>query len=94
METIAVVVCGDLDRSPRMCNHALSAANSKLFRRVDLIGYRGNSKSTTLPLPQPIRDHEAIHVHFLSTSIVDALKRLPRFFYLVYALLRIVIQTL
>lgn len=28
--TIAVVVLGDLDRSPRMCNHALEAAKNNM----------------------------------------------------------------
>lgn len=27
-KSIAVVVLGDLDRSPRMCNHAVEAANN------------------------------------------------------------------
>ena len=39
---IAVVVMGDLDRSPRMINHALSIANNTDYS-VDLVGYKGNS---------------------------------------------------
>ena len=39
--SIAVVVLGDLDRSPRMLNHALSAAQNG--HQVTLIGYQGSS---------------------------------------------------
>ena len=40
-QSIAVVVLGDLDRSPRMLNHALSAAQNG--HDVTLIGYQGSS---------------------------------------------------
>ena len=36
---IAIVVLGDLDRSPRMRNHAFSAAESGFFQEVTLIGF-------------------------------------------------------
>lgn len=39
--SIAVVVLGDLDRSPRMLNHAISAAQNGYD--VTLIGYQGSS---------------------------------------------------
>ena len=39
--SIAVVVLGDLDRSPRMLNHALSAAEHG--HNVTLVGYQGSS---------------------------------------------------
>lgn len=42
----AVVVLGDLDRSPRMLNHALSLATLTDYE-VDMIGYRGNSLPAT-----------------------------------------------
>jgi len=34
---------GDIDRSPRMCNHAVSVATLTQKYYADLIGYRGNS---------------------------------------------------
>ena len=40
-QSIAVIVLGDLDRSPRMLNHALSAAQKG--HDVTLIGYQGSS---------------------------------------------------
>ena len=48
---IAVVVMGDVDRSPRMINHALSVANLTKDYHADLIGYRGNVReAATVPL--------------------------------------------
>jgi len=67
-ESIAVVVLGDLDRSPRMCNHAFSAAQSKIFADVTLIGY---SSSGLNALPVSIRNNKRIHPRFLSTTLVD-----------------------
>jgi hypothetical protein len=41
---LAVVVMGDVDRSPRMRNHALSAAeNLQPNWAIDLIGYEGQA---------------------------------------------------
>jgi hypothetical protein len=48
------VVLGDLDRSPRMINHAMEA--SLHFDSVTLIGYRGTS------MPQKVVDNEKIQV--------------------------------
>lgn len=39
----AVLVLGDIGRSPRMCNHALSLVNQARMT-VDLIGYNGRGK--------------------------------------------------
>jgi len=83
-----MVVMGDLDRSPRMTNHAFSALESNMFSHVDLIGYRGTG------LPSQLSRYEEsgeLRVRYISTLIVDLLKKLPRFLYLVYAVLRIII---
>ena len=61
---IAVIVMGDVDRSPRMINHALSIANLTEYQ-VDLIGYRGNS------LPESVGSNENIRMRYLSTWLVD-----------------------
>ncbi len=61
---LAVVVMGPLDRSPRMINHALSAANLTDYY-VDLVGYRGQS------LPQAVEKNQKIHARYLSTAIID-----------------------
>jgi len=83
---IAVVVLGDLDRSPRMINHAVEAA--EYFQSVTLIGYQGTS------LPQKVLDNKNIQIHYLSVWLVDLLRKLPKFMYLFYAFFRLVIQTL
>lgn len=82
----AVVVLGDLDRSPRMLNHAQSIATLTQNYYVDIIGYRGQS------LPASIKENERIHARYLSTKLVDQLKTLPKSLYLLYAVLRILIQ--
>ena len=87
--SIAIIVLGDLDRSPRMLNHALEASfvnESKGFD-VTLIGYGGSS------LPKALAEKQNIETRELSTSIIDVLRRLPRIFYLLYAVLRILIQS-
>jgi len=70
-----------------MLNHALSLANNTPYM-VDLIGYRGQS------LSEEIKSNKSIKMRYLSTKIVDKLKQLPRLFYLVYAILRIIVQIL
>jgi beta-1,4-mannosyltransferase len=84
---IAVIVMGDVDRSPRMINHALSVANLTSYN-VDLIGYRGSS------LPEAVENNKKIRTRYLSTAVVDTLRKLPKAFYLLYAILRILIQVL
>ena len=88
-QSIAVVVMGDLDRSPRMLNHALQASlvNDGEGFDVTLIGYRGSS------MPKAIVEKDNITTCELSTSIIDVLRKLPRIFYLLYAVLRIIIQS-
>jgi beta-1,4-mannosyltransferase len=54
----AVVVVGDLGRSPRMQYHALALANNEMA--VDLIGYEG------APLPRQITEERRIAVHRLT----------------------------
>lgn len=46
MKTAFVIVLGDLGRSPRMCNHALSLANEGFS--VTLLGYGGSSIKSEL----------------------------------------------
>src|SRR5271163_1974041 len=55
MRRVAIVVLGDLGRSPRMQYHALALAESGA--EVDLIAYRG-----TQPI-RALRDHSRIRLH-------------------------------
>lgn len=43
-------------------------------------------------MPRSVQDQPSIQVTFLSTWLIDLLKKLPRVFYLVYAVLRTLIQ--
>lgn len=76
---------GDIDRSPRMMNHALSIAKLTNYQ-ADLIGYEGHS------LPEAIEKNPNIRVRYLSTKVIDKLRSLPKSLYLLYAILRILIQ--
>ncbi len=80
---VAVVVMGDVDRSPRMINHALSVATLTKDYNVDLIGYRGNS------LPQAVERNERIRTRYLSTKFLKMIQQMPKVLYLLYAILRI-----
>lgn len=46
-ERIQILVVGDIGRSPRMQYHGISVASHG--RKVDLIGYKGECPSSTLP---------------------------------------------
>ena len=65
-----VVVLGDLGRSPRMCNHALSLANEGFS--VTLLGYAGSS------LKSEIAGHSLISVRTMSTFPASWSRSLPR----------------
>jgi len=79
---LAIVVLGDLGRSPRMCNHALAAAHSG--SDVDLIGYRG-----TLCADE-IEKHPRIAVHRMRDPLAHF--RRPGRFSIPRALFRILLQ--
>ena len=83
---IAVLVMGDVDRSPRMINHTLSIANLTDSYSADLIGYHGNS------LPQAVQENVRIRPRYLSTDFLKLIQKMPKFLYLLYAVLRIVFQ--
>ena len=64
---VAIVVLGDLGRSPRMLYHALDLADAGAH--VDLIGYEGR------PPDRAVLDHPGIHVHRLSTPLRQSAPR-------------------
>lgn len=59
-ENVAVLVLGDLGRSPRMQNQALSLAKNGY--RVDLIGSRGAE------LFRDVLEHQGITIHYIPNS--------------------------
>ena len=86
---LAVVVMGDVDRSPRMRNHALSAAeNLESNWSIDLIGYEGQA------LPEAVRKNKRIQPRYIGMGCVKCLQKLPRICFLLYGILRVIIQSL
>jgi hypothetical protein len=83
---IGVFVMGSLDRSPRMLNHALSLAEFTELD-IDFIGYEGSS------MPIKLDQFRQIHLKYIDTSIIDTFKKAPKVFYLLYAFIRIFVQT-
>ena len=81
---VAVLVLGDVGRSPRMQYHALSLAS--LGRHVLLIGYRGERCVPAIEA-QPERIRQV-------RLRADLIPRLPRALYVVYAPLKAVLQVL
>jgi len=79
---VAVVVLGDLGRSPRMQYHALALASSG--RDVVLLGYRG------APPDREVLEHPRIRVELLPTPWRQ---RAPRALYLPASLADVVAQT-
>jgi len=77
---VAIVVLGDLGRSPRMQYHALALAETGT--RVDLIGYADN------PPIQAVRDHRLIRLHPLPPPPPLASRSAPRVFWIAVTLLR------
>ena len=67
---VAIVVLGDLGRSPRMQYHALALAETGI--EVDLIGYSGN------PPIRAVRDHRRIRLHPLAAPLPRMGRHLPQ----------------
>lgn len=82
----AVLVLGDLGRSPRMQYHALALA--AYGASVDLIGFAGS------PLPEALRASRRIRTRLLPPPRLAGRHRLPRPLFLVYASLRAGSQSL
>jgi beta-1,4-mannosyltransferase len=78
---VAVVVLGDLGRSPRMQYHALALAGQGAT--VDLIGYGGH------PPDRALAEHPLVRVHLLGAPLRQ---RVPRWAFVPVALADIVAQ--
>lgn len=83
---VAIVVLGDVARSPRMQYHALAMATSQT--QVDLIGYTENA------LPPAIRYHALITCHRLSPFLQRYRQCIPQRLYLLYSLFNVAKQFL
>ena len=95
----AVLVFGDLGRSPRMQNHTVEITKNTDYS-VYFIGYKGFFKSTMKikckflesNINENILKNDRIQIIDLKNSFIESLRKLPRIFFLIYAFLRIVIQ--
>jgi beta-1,4-mannosyltransferase len=85
--TAAILVLGDLNRSPRMLNHskAISDVMSEI-NEVSLIGYQGSD------LRSDIKNDSKIKVYYISEN--NPLRRLPRFMFILAAVVKIFLQIL
>jgi len=81
---VAVVVLGDVGRSPRMQYHALALASS--LADVDLVGYAGSTPHRS------VREHAHITCRFLRPPGLRDWQRLPRLLFLGSALLKVLRQ--
>ena len=83
----AVLVLGDLNRSPRMLNHCVALSNAfPDINEISLIGFNGGD------LREDISSNPKIKVHYIPTSLNNKLKKLPRSLFILSAFLRIIIQ--
>ena len=86
---VAVLVVGDLNRSPRMLNHCI--ALTEVFpdiNEISLIGYNGGDIRSDISNNSKIKQY---HIH---QGINKFLRKLPRFCFIFVALIKILIQTL
>eukprot|EP00741_Cyanophora_paradoxa_P005356 tig00000880_g5194.t1 len=82
---VAVLVLGDVGRSPRMQYHAVSLAAMPTCDDVDVIGYGGSK-----PL-EALTSHKHIALHLLKEP---ATRRFPRSLFLLYAPFKVLYQIL
>lgn len=86
-KSAAVLVLGDLNRSPRMLNHCKAISNTmKEINEISLIGFQGGDLRSDISMDRKIK------VHYIPEKINNYLKKLPRVFFLLSALIRILFQ--
>ncbi|CAG9333818.1 unnamed protein product [Blepharisma stoltei] len=85
MAAAIVIVLGDIGRSPRMMNHARSLIATDYI--VHMIGYNETK------LPNDLINNEKLKIYSLTSSILNKIKSMPRYLFLLYALLRIIIES-
>lgn len=85
---IAILVIGDLNRSPRMLNHAKAVSSLvKNVNQVSLIGYNGGD------LREDIKNDKKIQPYYINLNALNVkLSKLPRFLFPLVALIKIIFQ--
>jgi beta-1,4-mannosyltransferase len=85
----AVLVVGDLNRSPRMLNHCLALTEAfPNINEISLIGYNGGD------IRSDIANNPKIKQYHIRKGINKFLSKLPRFLFILAALIKIILQTL
>ena len=84
---VAVLVVGDLNRSPRMLNHCMSLTDSfPQINEVSLIGYNGGD------IRSDISTNKKIKQYYIRQGINKFLRKLPKFLFIFVALIKIITQ--
>ena len=84
---VAVLVVGDLNRSPRMLNHCLSLTDSfEEINEISLIGYNGGD------IRSDISTNPKIKQYYIREGLNKLLRKLPRFLFIFVALIKIITQ--
>ena len=85
----AVLVVGDLNRSPRMLNHCLALTEAfPNITEFSLVGYNGGDTKSA------IANNPKIKQYHIRKGINKFLSKLPRFLFILAALIKIILQTL
>ena len=86
---VAILVVGDLNRSPRMLNHCIALSEAfPNINEISLIGYNGGDIRSDISNNSKIKQY---HIH---QGINRILRKLPRLFFIFVALIKIILQTL
>ena len=85
---VAILVLGDLNRSPRMLNHTIALANllSNELNEISLIGFNGGD------IRSDVSCNPKIKVYYIPNTMERLLKSFPRFMFLFSAMIRILLQ--
>ena len=84
---VAVLVVGELNRSPRMLNHCISLTDSfPEINEISLIGYNGGD------IRSDISGNKKIKQYYIHQGINRFLRKLPRFLFIFVALIKIITQ--
>ena len=84
---VAVLVVGDLNRSPRMLNHCISLTDSfPEINEISLIGYNGGD------IRSDISTNKKIKQYYIAQGINKFLRKLPKLFFIFVALIKIITQ--
>ena len=84
---VAVLVVGDLNRSPRMLNHCLSLTDSfEEINEISLIGYNGGD------IRSDISTNSKIKQYYICQGFNKLLRKLPKFLFIFVALIKIITQ--